>query len=119
MLTQNIENFIKAVNVKREILSQKFRESCPSWEGDYYAPLKIRNGMDGNWCIIDCTGSQTGVFCFIRMIDGQTKTLGVLKAGDIHKPAGYNAPAKKARASVFADDFGISCTEGTSIVYLR
>jgi hypothetical protein len=50
--------------------------------------------------------------------DGSTKTLGNLKAGDIHKPSGWTAPAKHARGSVFAEDFG-NCAQEYSIKYLK
>jgi len=60
----------------------------------------------------------TSVYCFICLQDGFTKTLGALKAGDIHKAAGFKAPAKHARGSVFSDDFG-KCLTAHGIVYLK
>jgi len=58
------------------------------------------------------------VYAFIALQDGHTKTLGTLKAGDIHKPAGFKAPAKHARGNVFADDFRKALTPN-GIVYLK
>jgi hypothetical protein len=60
----------------------------------------------------------SSVYCFICLQDGFTKSLGALKAGDIHKAAGFKAPAKHARGSVFADDFG-KCLTAHGIVYLK
>jgi hypothetical protein len=41
-----------------------------------------------------------------------------LKAGDIHKSAGFKAPAKTARGSVFAEDFN-NCLTAYGIAYLK
>lgn len=61
---------------------------------------------------------DSSVYCFICLQDGQTKALGILKAGDIHKAAGWKAPAKHARGSVFQADFG-NCLTAHGIVYLK
>lgn len=60
----------------------------------------------------------SSVYAFIVLQDGQTKTLGTLKAGDIHKPAGFKAPAKHARGNVFEADFRKALT-ANGIVYLK
>lgn len=60
----------------------------------------------------------SSVYTFVCLKDGQTKALGNLKAGDIHKAAGWKAPAKHARGSVFQDDFG-KCLTAHGIVYLK
>lgn len=57
-------------------------------------------------------------YALICLEDGNTKGLGNVKAGDIHKPASVNAPAKHARGSVFQEDFG-NCAGPYGIVYLR
>lgn len=58
------------------------------------------------------------VYAFIALVDSTTKTLGTVKAGDVHKPAGFKAPAKHARANVFDDDFAKALTPN-GIVYLK
>lgn len=60
----------------------------------------------------------SSVYAFIVLQDGQTKTLGALKAGDIHKPASFKAPAKHARGNVFQEDFRKALTSN-GIVYLK
>ena len=60
----------------------------------------------------------SSVYAFIALQDGHTKTLGTLKAGDIHKPAGFKAPAKHARGNVFEADFRKALT-ANGIVYLK
>jgi hypothetical protein len=60
----------------------------------------------------------SSVYAFICLQDGHTKTLGTLKAGDIHKPAGFKAPAKHARGNVFEADFRKALT-ANGIVYLK
>jgi hypothetical protein len=65
----------------------------------------------------DGTKKVQSVYAFIVLKDGQTKALGTLKAGDIHKPAGFKAPAKHSRGSVFQEDFG-KCLTPYGIKYL-
>lgn len=76
------------------------------------------------WCRIVTLEEYNGkweersVYAFIALQDNQTKALGSVKAGDIHKAATYKAPAKIARGSVFAADFG-KCATPFGIVYMR
>ena len=59
------------------------------------------------------------VYGFISREDGETnKTLGKVKAGDIHKAASFKAPAKHARGSIF-DESTWNCADAYGIVYLR
>jgi hypothetical protein len=51
----------------------------------------------------DGTSSIGSVYCFIAMKDSNTKGLGIVKEGDILKPAGYNKPAKHARGNIWTD----------------
>jgi hypothetical protein len=61
---------------------------------------------------------ENSVYAFIALQDNTTKTLGVVKAGDIHKPAGYKSPAKHARGNIFEADFRKALT-ANGIVYLK
>lgn len=70
---------------------------------------EIRNGVK----------QRSSVYAFVCVVDGQTKTLGVLKCGDIHKPASYKAPAKIARGNIFLENFGQAIQGGTCIKYLK
>jgi hypothetical protein len=80
--------------------------------------------LSPKWCRImvleerNGTYTETSVYCFVCLQDGQTKALGVVKAGDIHKTATAKAPAKHARGSVFQEDFG-NCLTPHGIVYLK
>lgn len=113
-LLKRIDGFMAAVN---DLRSKSNLEAGNS----YHEPLRIRAGrVGGDWVAIDkVDGGSGSVYCFVRMTDGQTRTLGSLKAGDIHKPASYKAPAKHARASVLDADYGFSCATMYGIQYLR
>jgi len=63
------------------------------------------------------TSKDGSVYAFVAMKDGQTKALGQIKTGDIHRPASYNAPAKHARGNVFLPNFGNAVNQ-FSIRYL-
>lgn len=76
--------------------------------------------LSGKWGRINVLredGTVDHVYGFICLQDGQTKALGTLKAGGIHKAATFKAPAKHSRGSVFAADFN-NCATPHGIVYL-
>lgn len=58
------------------------------------------------------------VYCFVCLMDYQTKALGTLKVGDIHKAAGFKVPAKHSRGSVLVKD-SWTCANPYGIAYLR
>jgi len=88
---------------------------------DYHNPLEIRNGrVTGDWLVLDhLSGGSRSVYAFIRLTPGENRTLGVMKVGDIHKPASYKIPSKHARGNVFSADFGASCAGVYGVAYLR
>lgn len=116
-----VQAFLDYVNDLREKEGAKMKD----WE-DYFHPLYIRaSSLDdkgepaGLWLAIDqVNGSQKSIYCFIRVSHGFTKNLGVLTAGDIHKPAGYRIPAKTARGNIFNPE-SFKCAGVHSIAYLR
>jgi len=112
-----IAGFIAAVN---RIFEEANSKASPHMR-DYHKPLEIRNGrVTGDWLVLDhLSGGSRSVYAFIRLTEGENKTLGKLKVGDIHRPASYKIPAKHARASVFDADFGASCAGLYGIAYLR
>ena len=72
------------------------------------------------WCKIVSrrAGSPGGsVYAWVALADFETKELGKVKTGDIHKAESWKKPAKHARGSVFAADFG-KCLTPYGIVYL-
>lgn len=60
----------------------------------------------------------SSVYAFIALVDNTTKALGVVKPGDIHKPATFKAPAKHARGNVFEANYR-TCLNEHGPVYLR
>jgi hypothetical protein len=117
-LLRRIEGFLVRLNSMREAHNKGQEMEAMR---NYFAPATIRNGnVSGDWVAIDIrNGGGHSVYCFIRMTDGVTKTLGTMKAGDIHKPATFKAPAKHARGNVYEADFGAHCAELYGIKYLR
>lgn len=94
-----VEAADRAVRIDYERNGYTF-EPPPTHRADYISP---------KWCRIVQTrhGHEHGsAYAFVCLQDGETKTLGRIKAGDIHKPASWSAPARHARGSVFAADFG-------------
>ena len=59
-------------------------------------------------------------YAFIAKEDGETKTLGAVKAGDILKAATFKAPAKGIRGNVFSATNGAEAISawGSGIRYL-
>lgn len=57
----------------------------------------VREDMDGN------SGS---VHCFIARGDSTTRGLGLVRKGDVLKPASYKVPAKGARGNLFDENGG-------------
>lgn len=87
-------------------------------------PTHRADYISDEWCrvvTLEMRGTKpevSSVYAFICLTDGFTKTLGTLRAGDIHKPAGFKAAAKHARGNVFnADTF--KCAGPLGIAYLR
>lgn len=75
----------------------------------------------GRWCrlVKKTPGLEGGsAYGFICLESGYTKTLGHLTAGDIHKPAGWKAPAKHRRGSVL-DKATWNCAGPHGMAYLR
>jgi hypothetical protein len=90
-------------------------QPVPTHRADYISDkwarivvLEERNG----------TPQVSSVYCFVCLQDGYTKTLGPLKAGDIHKAASFKAPAKHARGSVLDENFN-NCLGPLGVAYLR
>lgn len=115
-LTDRIDAFVKHADavVAKYFADHNYTQSVPIHRADY---------ISDKWCRVVTLELRNGkyevssVYAFVCLADGFTKTLGVLKAGDIHKAAGFKAPAKHARGNVFADDFG-GCATPHGIVYL-
>jgi hypothetical protein len=88
----------------------------PSIEVEYmqkYARVFTRENSEGR------NGSRS-VVCFIALKDINTKAI-TAKAGDILKAAGWKAPTKHPRGSVFSPTNGMEAmnSRGTYIRYLK
>ena len=113
MLQERIEAFIKRADEVKAAAweASKFTHSAaPTHEVEYaqkWAKVyRVENGR------------RASIYAFIALEDFATKQLGVVKAGDIFRPATYKAPAKHKRGSVFQEDFG-GCIGPSGIAYLR
>jgi len=111
------------------LLVQKADEvTAKYWEASKFthapAPTHRADYLSDKWCRVVTMEERNGklecssVYCFVCLQDGFTKALGTLKAGDIHKAAGFKAPAKHARGSVLSDDMHKALTPW-GIVYLK
>lgn len=58
------------------------------------------------------------VYCFVSLMDYTTKVLGVVRRGDIHKPASWKIPAKHARGNVYSAE-SWKCLGPYGVQYLR
>lgn len=88
----------------------------PTHRADFISDKWVRVVTIENWH--NAEPRDSSVYAFIALQDGHTKILGTIKAGDIHKPAGFKAPAKHARGNIFNDDFSKALTP-LGIVYLK
>jgi len=71
------------------------------------------------WCKIvksDCSSSS--VYAWIALQNFETKELGPVVAGDIHKPASWKKPAKHARGTVL-NEATWQCAGPYAIEYLK
>jgi hypothetical protein len=66
----------------------------------------------------DNGGKDRSVYGFVALQDFETKGLGQVKFGDIHKAATWSAPAKHARGNVFNKE-SWSCCGPYGMAYLR
>lgn len=117
-IEQKIEEFLKAAD---ELTAEYWKRmnytySPPPTHAVEYSRkwakvLVVEHQHDG-------TSRKSSVYAFICLEDGATKTLGVVKRGDIHKSATFSAPAKHARGNVFASNFR-ECITPHGIVYLK
>jgi hypothetical protein len=117
-LKARIDAYVKAADAKtlEYWTGNEFTHApAPTHRADYISDkwvrvvtLEVRNGKP----------EVSSVHSFVALQDGHTKALGTIKAGDIHKAAGFKAPAKTARGSVFAEDFN-NCLTAHGVQYLK
>lgn len=88
-------------------------------------PTHRADFISEKWCrivtvehYVNGTTRVGGVYAFVALIDGYTKTLGAVRAGGIYMAASFKKPAKHARGSVFSADFD-NCAGPYGINYLR
>jgi hypothetical protein len=112
MLRERIDAYVAHVNAR--ILDH--------WTEERYTmpmPVVVADFISDKWCrITRVETSSRSVHSFVALADNVTRTLGNIKVGDIHKAAGWKAPAKHARGSVFAENFG-NCAGAFGVSYLR
>ena len=115
-----------------QILEQKIEEwlaNCQKMINEHYdkcfknltpSILKLDGGKKFLRVVTENIGTMgKSAFAFIAVEDGNTKTLGAYKKGDILKPATYKAPAKHARGNLFDNSNGMSMMSPYGPVYLK
>jgi hypothetical protein len=112
-LNARIDAFVAHVNDK---VSQHYARSF----SQLTTPTHVAEKLSDKWTRINVVknGRTSSVYCFICTKDGETKALGKVVAGDIHKAAGFKAPAKHSRGTVFSEDFN-GCADIYGVKYLR
>lgn len=105
--TTKLERFIAGVNkVKAEAnLHTPTVIKLRSGKGKYLALDNIEYAHDDP--DMQGEGKSTSIFCFIAAEDNTTKVLGVVKKGDVMKPATFRRPAKHARGNIYDEANGL------------
>ena len=118
-IENRIENFLQLVN---QNMHNHYRKNFPSSYSETAEDHQYVVADTGRKFLriatVDRNGHHRSVYCFIALTDGNTKSMGSYSKGDIMKPATWKSPAKHARGSVFADDFGLSCVGPYGVDYL-
>ena len=115
-LLDAITDFVKHVNT---INDAHYAKSFPTLD----KPRFVADPLSDKWIRINRQELRDGVYktvsvyCFVCLQDYATKALGSLKAGDLHKAAGFKMPAKHARGSVMNPD-GWACANPYGLEYL-
>lgn len=116
VLLQRIEDLVKRADqlVKDHFDRMKFVQKPPIHRAEISSSwAKIITQEERNGTYVD--GS---VYAFVALKTKTSKNLGFVVAGDIHKAASYNTPAKHKRGSVFDENFN-NCLTEYGIVYMR
>lgn len=82
----SLDAFLAAVN---EGFNKKNAEMAENFPEGYYKPVSVEAGSK-NLRIVCTSGGSRSVYCFVSK-----------ETGDILKAAGWKAPAKGARGSIF------------------
>ena len=102
-INERIENFLQLVN-----------QNMHNYNSTHFVSTYARTAEDHQYVIadtgrkflrlvnVDPDGNVRSVYCFVALVDGNTKSMGSYSVGDIMKPATYKAPAKHSRGSVLA-----------------
>lgn len=107
LLKQRIDMFIKHAE---SVQDKHWEDNSFSWPKP---PFSLVFGS--RWCKIVRDNAAYG---FIALKTFSNKTVGNVKAGDIHRSASWKIPAKTARGSVFTDAFN-DCATPYGIKYLN
>lgn len=100
----------------QEHVDKLHREQFPTSED----PDRLEFKAGKKWIKIIARRKTTGgrrVYGFVCNMDCHTKALGEVKKGDIHMAAGWSAPAKHKRGSIF-DQNRLDCCGWSAVKYL-
>lgn len=107
-LQNKIQEFVNYCQQKRDEYCKQHDFNLISFQVEYLT----------KWArVYTIQGSSRSVYAFIALSDLSNKTLGSVKAGDIHKAASWTMPAKHKRGNVFEDY--ADCVEPFGIKYLN
>lgn len=109
-----MDTFAAELNAFVEHLKEMFRKN-------YEKPDQLTLEPGISWCrIVRIREGNAGksVYAFVAMKDSSNRNLGMVKAGDIHMPASWAAPAKHARGSIFNKESWV-CAGPHGIAYLK
>jgi len=104
--TNALNNWLKAVT--NEVLFPQINKEWIKNHQTVYITLVTEPGKKYIRIVQQCFG-QRSCWAFVALEDGQTRGMGVVKKGDIFKPAGWTTPAKTARGNIFDTTKGNTC----------
>lgn len=113
-LDQKIQEFVEHLNA---VTSAYYQKNYQNLNPPTFVPI-----VSNKWCKIcrkDFGGVGMSAHSFIALSSFETKTLGKINEGDIHKAASWKLPAKHARGNVFKDNFGSCLTPEGYVHYIR
>lgn len=122
----NPEQIVKFAGLVQEFVEKANKMCAENLKDTKLVPPIFKADMGEKWVRVyrhrfDGEGKpyvRESIYAFIAATDFGNKTLGQMKAGDIHKPASFSQPAKHARANLFNPDYP-KCMTPYGITYLK
>lgn len=90
-------------------LQNKTNEYYATHYNNLIPPTIVVDGGRKFLRIVKQEPNHRGIWGFVAVADGCTKTLGAWKRGDVFKAATWSTPAKHARTNIFDPDWWNHC----------